>query len=520
MRFLWPLVAVVALTAAISPFQRDLFVGDETKYGQVVREMHRTGSVVVPTLDGKPFSHKPPLNFWLIYGLTHLFGLYSIWPFVIPSLVALACTIWVVSWASREIAGAGVEAVSAFIFVTFYLAWGLAQTARMDLQFVAAVSAAAVFLYRFLEREGGNRALLGAGAFVGLAILFKGPMAMVIVLFLFGLECFRRRRLPRGNYLVAGILALAPVAVWLAVAIRQGGEVYARDVLITQNLGRAVGSWTHREPPWFYVMHAPGTFFPWFFLGVIAILAGFRRPGGGSQSLRFCVSWMLAVLIPFSIISGKLDVYMLPAMVPLALAIGWFVATEREGRWAALGVRTNVAVIVLLAVLAISAAIALPRFQPDLLPLRGMLVAAAMAALAGLVAIALARDRKLFRSSVVLGLTAVAPLVYLAARLMPFANELASTQPLVRALSRQAASNDEIALFRSPHLWVRDMPVRFEGVRHIGARGIAESGVEPPAVIVAPRNRVQDLGPRLETEYEKVDEVMMIGKGFDVFRRR
>jgi hypothetical protein len=64
------------------------------------------------------------------------------------------------------------------------------------------------------------------------------------------------------------------------------------------------------------------------------------------------------------------------------------------------------------------------------------------------------------------------------------------------------------------------MPVRFEGVRHIGARGIAESGVEPPAVIVAPRNRVQDLGPRLETEYEKVDEVMMIGKGFDVFRRR
>jgi 4-amino-4-deoxy-L-arabinose transferase-like glycosyltransferase len=520
MRSLWLLGAVVVLTAAISPWERDLFVGDETKYGQVVREMHRTGSVAVPTLDGKPFSHKPPLNFWLIFGLTHLFGLYSIWPFVIPSLVALACSIWVVAWASREIVGAGAGAFTTLIFTTFYLVWGLAQTARMDLQFVAAVSAAAVYLYRFFEKQGGNRALLAASVFVGLAILFKGPMAMVIILFLFGLECFRRRSVPRGNYLLAAILAIAPVGVWLAVAIRQGGETYARDVLITQNLGRAVGSWTHREPPWFYLMHAPGTFFPWFFLGVIAILAGFRRAGGPSDGFRFCVSWMLAVLIPFSIISGKLDVYMLPAMVPLALLIGWFVATEEEGRWAVLGVRANVAAIVLLAVLSVSAAVALPRFRPDLLPLRGMLAAAGIIGVAGLLAIVLIRDRKLFRSSVVLGLTAVAPLVYLAARLMPFANELASTQPLVRALSRQAAGNDQIALFRSPHLWVRDMPVRFEGVRHIGARGIAESGEEPPEVIVAPRNRVQDLGPRLEAEYEKVDEVTMIGKGFDVFRRR
>ena len=40
---LFSVVAFVVLAAFVTPFGRDLAVGDETKYGQVVREMRATG---------------------------------------------------------------------------------------------------------------------------------------------------------------------------------------------------------------------------------------------------------------------------------------------------------------------------------------------------------------------------------------------------------------------------------------------------------------------------------------------
>src|SRR5687768_18513323 len=76
-------LAVVVLTLFLSPIRRELYVGDETKYTQVVREM-RAGNVFVPTLEGSPFTHKPPLHFWIVGALTYIFGTYSIWPFVLP----------------------------------------------------------------------------------------------------------------------------------------------------------------------------------------------------------------------------------------------------------------------------------------------------------------------------------------------------------------------------------------------------------------------------------------------------
>src|SRR5258708_19796882 len=77
--------------------RRDLFVGDETKYGQVVREMRASGAFFLPTLNGTPFTHKPPLHFWLIDLLTFPLGLYSTWAFVIPSLLAFACLLWLLT---------------------------------------------------------------------------------------------------------------------------------------------------------------------------------------------------------------------------------------------------------------------------------------------------------------------------------------------------------------------------------------------------------------------------------------
>src|SRR5438132_6725311 len=118
---------VAVLSTWITPFQRDLFIGDETKYAEVIREMRAAGAFFLPILNGVPFTHKPPLHFWMIDLLTFTPGVYSMWAFVLPSLIAFLFLIWLV-W---RMGGP----MAAFIVATSLMMWAPAQTARMDISF-------------------------------------------------------------------------------------------------------------------------------------------------------------------------------------------------------------------------------------------------------------------------------------------------------------------------------------------------------------------------------------------------
>jgi 4-amino-4-deoxy-L-arabinose transferase len=53
---------------------RDLWVQDEARYGEVLREMIATQGWLVPHLNGYPYPDKPPLFFWLVAGIAKVVG--------------------------------------------------------------------------------------------------------------------------------------------------------------------------------------------------------------------------------------------------------------------------------------------------------------------------------------------------------------------------------------------------------------------------------------------------------------
>src|SRR3954470_8313945 len=244
------IVATFFLIAAafITPLQRDLFVGDETKYGQVVREMRATHTFFLPTLNGTPFTHKPPIHFWLIDLLTFPLGVYSTWAFVLPSLIAFVFLLWLM-W---KIGGP----LAAFICGSSMMVWTSAQSARMDVSFTAFIVLALWQLERFFDRDD-FRALLWCAIALGIAVLIKGPMAPVIAIVLFVLEWMRRKRIPSGNYAPAIAAMIVIPLLWLVPAMLLGGRAYTRDVIVKQTVGRAVASWVHNGPPWFSWFHRP-----------------------------------------------------------------------------------------------------------------------------------------------------------------------------------------------------------------------------------------------------------------------
>ena len=67
-----PLI-LLALWLLATAWWRPLLLPDEGRYANVAREM-LNGSLLVPTLNGLPFFHKPPLAYWIDIAAMTVFG--------------------------------------------------------------------------------------------------------------------------------------------------------------------------------------------------------------------------------------------------------------------------------------------------------------------------------------------------------------------------------------------------------------------------------------------------------------
>ena len=480
------LLAIVFASILLSPGARDLIVGDETKYAQVIRELRTTNSWFLPTLEGTPFTHKPPLHFWMIGALTFVFGVYSTWSFVIPSLIAFAFLIWLM-WRMNG-------PLAAFVCATSLLVWGSAQTARMDVSFTAFITLG----IWMLQRES----LIAAAIALGIATMIKGPMAIVIAIVLFALEWWRRREAWGSGASPARIVAAITILIaipllWFIPAMIAGGSAYTHDVLQKQLAGRAVGSWVHASPPWYYLLHAPAFLLPWFILAVTAIVMRWREQ-------RFNINWILAVLLPYSLMSSKLDVYMMALIPPLSIVIADCITNAARAT-----TRANVAMLLLLL------AIGIAGFFVHIPPVpRGIAVNAILAILIAASALGLLlATRGAVASTIAVGLVPVVVLAYITVTMMPAINELASTRPLIRALIAQHVPPEQIALYSCPYLWSRDMPHDLERVRYVTPESLASTNAR---VVATSRRHANEIDLR---GFKRAGELQMIGKPFDVYRR-
>jgi 4-amino-4-deoxy-L-arabinose transferase-like glycosyltransferase len=228
----------------------------------------------------------------------------------------------------------------------------------------------------------------------------------------------------------------------------------------------------------------------------VALVAMYKR---GDEESKFYVSWILAVLVPYSLISSKLDVYMMAMIPPVAALIARF-ATVND-RWSEWGWRANVLMLGILAGLGIAGAFVAPVEAKTLC---GVLGGAAVVAFI----IAFIR-REVVTSTFLVGSVPVVAFTFVALFLIPTANELASTRPAIRALLKQNVPPEEIGLYSAPQLWSRDMPRELERVRY-------DVPATRPTVILTSRKHAGEIDL---TGYRRVDQFQMIGKWFDVYRR-
>ena len=317
---LWLIVLLTAL------FTRPLLPVDETRYASVAWEMWSRGDLLVPYLNGEPYSHKPPLYFWLIHAGWWLFGVHEwVVRMVAPLLAllvlfataALSRQLWPADSAARRLAP---WLVFGTTFFTAFLSW-----VQFDLLLVLMTLLALLGMVRAAQGVSSGWLLTGVG--LGLGVLSKGPVILLYVLPVALLAPLWRRANARnawwrwyGGMLVSVLIAAGIALAWALPAAQAGGETYREAILWGQTANRMVQSFAHAHPAWWYLPWLPALFAPWVLLPW-AWSAVRRYNVADDTGLRLCLTWLIAGLLVMSLVSGKQVKYLLPLLPAVALLL-------------------------------------------------------------------------------------------------------------------------------------------------------------------------------------------------------
>ncbi|OHC76239.1 MAG: hypothetical protein A3G18_11045 [Rhodospirillales bacterium RIFCSPLOWO2_12_FULL_58_28] len=332
--YLW--TALWALTVAVALVTRPLLPVDETRYLAVAWEMWLKSEFLVPYLNGEPYSHKPPLLFWLIHLGWAAFGVNEWWPRLAAPFFGLGSLFLTARMARRLWPDIGGSALTAPLILSGCLFWSLFATLTMFDLILA--FCALVGLLGVLRAWRGDYfkgfAALGVG--IGVGMLAKGPAILPHVLPAALLAPLWGEYLAGGHkadwkrwYMgVAAALALgvAIALAWAVPAAVRGGEDYADAIFWGQSAGRMVHSFAHGRSWWWYLAVLSPLILPWIVWPALWRAARGSRAAMNDGGVRFCLSWFLPAFLTFSLISGKQLHYLLPVFPALALIFAFLLS--------------------------------------------------------------------------------------------------------------------------------------------------------------------------------------------------
>ena len=342
------------------------FVGpDEPRYAWIARDMAETGDWVTPRLYGKPWFEKPPLLYWGAAICFKLFGV-SEAAARLPSAVSALLATLALAWLALRLYGAETARWLLLLLPTTVGMIGFSHAAATDMPFSATLTIAMVCAAVVLGLTRNENtpilprtpwlSLILFGFFLGLAVLAKGPAAIVLsggAIFFWTLFTKRWRdafRLLHPAAIASFCLTALP---WYILCARRNPDFF-RIFIIEHNFKRYLTSeFQHIQPFWFYGPVLLVAFFPWIALLVWAVFAGIRhllQTKTASPAATFLLAWSSFCIAFFSTSQSKLPGYILPAFPAIGLLISYacFSATiaNRKALTAALFLSAALALIV------------------------------------------------------------------------------------------------------------------------------------------------------------------------------
>jgi 4-amino-4-deoxy-L-arabinose transferase-like glycosyltransferase len=322
------LAAAILARGISAPFQKDA----EPQSAQWIADIVQNGDWLLPHDYYGFVDRKPPLFYWLSAIVAKASGgrVDETRARTVSLIAGAALAAEVMAWSAAAF-GAGCGWVAFAFLLGMYGFASRAGTALTDMLMTCLIFSAYLVLMPRLDGSATWRRTAIAGILLGLAILTKGPVAIVLI----GLAVFLYMLLIRANPFTLALrgwpwamlaIAVAIAAAWYVPAFAAGRGSDLTGVFIDENFGHFMpasmgGTGEAARPVYYILMRLIGGALPLSLLlpALATALAGGGFTAQARRPVMFQLALALAVVLLFSAASAKRDDYILPALPPLAI---------------------------------------------------------------------------------------------------------------------------------------------------------------------------------------------------------
>jgi 4-amino-4-deoxy-L-arabinose transferase-like glycosyltransferase len=326
------LFVLASITASWGTWEKSL--GNHEAYvGVTAREMLEDGSVggwVVPTFNGEVRLQKTPLNYWLTALFAGISGKMNEFVVRLPSIVLGVGSVMAVLWFVSLWLDFRTGALSAGVWATSLGFVRYTQTGRPEMALTAFITVAMLGFYTAVkvkdsDRRGQVLYMLIFWACFGFAMLAKGPAPLPLagIVVLLYLLVFRDvKKIPK-MLPVAGVLVFLLIFVpWPLLIIRHmpgALEFWHREFI-----ERGTGEFAAGDKPFYYYFYVMFTLMaPWCAFVVLGAASPFYKIWAKKRDVMwYCWIWFAGMIGIMTLMGGKRQHYILPAMPGMAILIG------------------------------------------------------------------------------------------------------------------------------------------------------------------------------------------------------
>lgn len=302
-------------------YLRDFTPNNELKYLSIAEEAIQNQHFFTFTNHSMMYADKPPLYFWLLIGSKLLLGHYSMLFLGLLSLVPALVILYVMNQWVRPFIDAAYRQSASLSLITSGLFAGAAIVLRMDMLMCMFIVLALYTFYKIYRNLHHKRDIYLLPLYIFLALFSKGPLGLIIpLLSIYIFLIFEKKFRQAGKYFSwkQWIFLLSLCLLWFIGVYIEGGKEYLNNLLFHQTINRAVNSFQHQQPFYYYAVSIWYSLAPWSLFYLVALAWGIYKKSVSTDLERFFLIIAASIFLILSLFSSKLSIYLLPAFPFLA----------------------------------------------------------------------------------------------------------------------------------------------------------------------------------------------------------
>lgn len=338
----------------------DFSTKGEPREAAVAVSMLETGNWVLPQVYADEFAYKPPMAHWLMAAFSYPQGYVSEFTSRLPSALSFIVLMgFVLVFFGKRIVKFQEAFIATLLLLTCVEIHRAAMTTRVDMLLTTFIVLGLFQLYRWEDKLELKGLPIFIPILFGCAILTKGPVGVILPLFVFGVYLFVLNRYSLLTIfkalLYTAVSSLFLPMLWYVAAWKQGGDEFL-NVVLAENFARFFHLSTpsldydlgHENGIWYNFATLLGGFIPWtifFFFTLFGMK--WHRPSRGFKEILsdtwkqirsmekvrlFSLVALVCIFVFYSIPSSKRSVYLMPAYPFIALFLAQYTLYITEYR--------------------------------------------------------------------------------------------------------------------------------------------------------------------------------------------